>query len=192
MIDPATGLPLPAATESIDIGSVSVRFNIPLRHVTMGDVLDAIVKVADKPIEYAVEDYAVIFSLRPEASAMPSIAGRQPGSVLLTVQTFHVDTNTFVAGLESAFGIKVDGKGKGESQSRKIQSALRELLAQLNVTMDSNKAIFYNELTGTVMAKLAPEDMQIVQAAIVTLGGETTGSYAMGYVPLSAQPGMRK
>jgi beta-lactamase regulating signal transducer with metallopeptidase domain len=192
-IDPATGLPVAApATEAIDIGAVSVRFNIPLRHVTMADVLDAIVRVADKPIQYAVEDYAVIFLLRPEASAMPAMASREPGPTPLTVQTFHVDTNTFVAGLESAFGIKVDGKGKGESQSRKIQSALRELLAQLNVTMDGNKAIFYNELTGTVMARLAPEDLQIVQAAIVTLGGEPMGNYAMEYMRATPQPGFRK
>jgi hypothetical protein len=99
----------------------------------------------------------------------------------MAVRTFHVDTNTFVAGLESAFGIKVETKGKGDS--RKIQAALKELLAQLNVTMDGNKAIFYNELTGTVMARLAPEDMEIVQAAIETLGGQPMGNYAMGYQP---------
>jgi hypothetical protein len=173
-IDPTTGLPVAApATEALDIASVSVRFNIPLRHVTMADVLDAIVRVADKPIQYAIEDYAVIVSLRPEAAALPSMAGRVSGPAPLFVQMFHVDTNTFAAGLESAFGIRVETKGKGESQSRKIQSALKELLAQLSITMDGNKAIFYNELTGTVMMRLASEDLQIVQAAMVTLGGQT-------------------
>lgn len=192
-VDPATGLPIAApVTESIDISSVTVRFNIPLRHVTMADVLDAIVRVADKPIQYAVEDYAVIFSLRPEATVVPSMATQPSGPAPPVVRTFHVDTNTFVGGLESAFGIRVDTKGKGESQSRKIQAALRELLAQLNVTMEGNKAIFYNELTGTVMARLTPEDMQIVQAAIVTLGGEATGDYAMGYMPAALPPGFRK
>jgi hypothetical protein len=141
-VDPTTGLPIASPAESVDIASVSVRFNMPLRHVTMADVLDAIVRVADKPIQYAVEDYAVIFSLRAEGSVMPPMGERMAGPGPLAVRTFHVDTNTFVAGLESAFGIKVDTKGKGESQSRKIQSALKELLAQLNVTMEGNKAIF--------------------------------------------------
>ncbi len=184
-VDPATGLPIaPTVMEPIDISSVSVRFNIPLRHVTMADVLDAIVRVADKPIQYTVEEYAVIFSLRPEAAALPSMAGRPSGPAPLAVRTFHVDTNTFVGGLESAFGIKVESKGKGESQSRKIQAALRELLSQLNISMEGNKSIFYNELTGTVMVRLAPEDLDVAQAAIETLGGQLITMYGNGMATL--------
>jgi beta-lactamase regulating signal transducer with metallopeptidase domain len=190
-IDPTTGLPLP--TEAIDVASTSVKFNMPLRHVPMADVLDAIVRVADRPIQYTVEDYAVIFSLRPEANAMAAMAGRSnTGPAPLAVRTFHVDTNTFVAGLESAFGIKVETKGKGDS--RKIQSALKELLVQLNVSMDGNKAIFYNELTGTVMVRVAAEDVDVIQAAIETLGGQPTGSYAVSYGQSSVllPPGYRR
>jgi len=189
-IDPTTGLPIAVgATESIDVASTSVRFNMPLRHVTMADVLDAIVRVADRPIQYTVEDYAVIFSLRPEANAMAAMAGRpNTGPAPLAVRTFHVDTNTFVAGLESAFGIKVETKGKGDSQSRKIQSALKELLVQLNVAIEGNKAIFYNELTGTVMVRVAVDDVDVIQAAIETLGGQPTGSYAASYGPGGVPP----
>ena len=148
----------------------------------MADVLDAIVRVADHPVQYAVEDYAVIFSLRADGNFV-HWAERAVGQVPLAVRTFHVDSNTFVAGLESAFGIKVESKGKGDSQSRKIQSGLRELLAQLNVTLDGNKAIFYNELTGTVMVRVAADDVDVIQAAIETLGGQPTGTYAAGYAP---------
>lgn len=178
-IDPATGLPMPVATEPIDVNSISVRFNMPLRHVTLADVLDAIVRVADRPIQYSVEDYAVIFSLRPDANVAPPMSGRAPGPAPLAVRTFHVDTNTFAGGLESAFGIKVETKGKGESQSRKVQSALKELLAQLNISLEGNKAIFYNELTGTVMVRAAVEDIDVIQAAIETLGGQAMSDYAM-------------
>jgi hypothetical protein len=180
-IDPATGLPIAGPVESVDISSVIVKFNIPLRHVTMADVLDAIVRVADHPIQYALEDYAVIFSLRADSNFMPPRTERVTGPAPLAVRTFHVDTNTFVAGLESAFGIKLETKAKGDSQSRKIQSGLKELLAQLNVTMDGNKAIFYNELTGTVMVRVAAEDVDVIQAAIETLGGQPTGTYTVNY-----------
>jgi beta-lactamase regulating signal transducer with metallopeptidase domain len=182
-IDPATGLPVAGPMESVDISSINVKFNLPLRHVTMADVLDAIVRVADRPLQYAVEDYAVIFSLRADATFVPQRAERAVGPAPLAVRTFHVDTNTFVAGLESAFGIKVETRGKGDSQSRKIQSALKELLIQLNVAIEGNKAIFYNELTGTVMVRVAAEDVDVIQAAIETLGGQPTGSYAVGYGP---------
>jgi len=164
-----------------------------LRHVTMADVLDAIVRVADRPIQYAIEDYAVIFSLRADGNFIPPRTERAVGPAPLAVRTFHVDTNTFVGGLESAFGIKLDTK-KGESQSRKIQSGLKELLAQLNVTMDGNKAIFYNELTGTVMVRVAAEDVDVIQAAIETLGGQMIGNYTAAYMPgtVLLQPGYKR
>jgi len=76
-VDPASGLPPAALAEQLDLASVSVKFNLPLRNVTMKDVLDAIVIVADHPLEYTLEDYAVVFSAKPEAIAGgPAILGR--------------------------------------------------------------------------------------------------------------------
>jgi len=72
VVNPATGLPLAAPAEQLDLASVSVKFNLPLRNVTMKDVLDAIVIVADHPLQYTLEDYAVVFSANPEAIANPS------------------------------------------------------------------------------------------------------------------------
>jgi hypothetical protein len=59
------GSPLPAApAEQLDLGSVSVRIMLPLNDVRLLDVLDAVVKVADKPIKYTIEDYGVVISPR--------------------------------------------------------------------------------------------------------------------------------
>jgi hypothetical protein len=65
-LDPKSGLPLAAATEPFDLSSVVVKFNQPLRAVTMRELLDAIVTVADHPIEYTLEDYGVVFAAKPE------------------------------------------------------------------------------------------------------------------------------
>jgi beta-lactamase regulating signal transducer with metallopeptidase domain len=65
-VDPFTGLPVTA--EQIDVGAVVIQFNMALRNVTMKNVLDAIVTVADHPIQYAVEDFAVVFSAKPEVA----------------------------------------------------------------------------------------------------------------------------
>src|SRR5213078_1903264 len=68
-IDPNTGQPVQSPpSEPLDMNSVIVRFNLPLRNVRLKDVLDAVVKVADKPIEYSIEDYGVIFSQSPKQS----------------------------------------------------------------------------------------------------------------------------
>ena len=65
-VDPATGLPPAAAPEQYDVASVVIKFNLPLRNVTMKDLLDAIVMVADHPIGYTMEDFGVVFAAKPE------------------------------------------------------------------------------------------------------------------------------
>ncbi|MBE0543960.1 MAG: hypothetical protein IH623_21665, partial [Verrucomicrobia bacterium] len=104
--DPTTGLPLPMAPpEPVDISTVSIKINPELTDVRLADVLDAIVKVADKPIKYSLEDYAVVFSLR----------GAEPQ--MLFIRTYKVDPNTFSQGLESvnafAFGDIETSSGGG-------------------------------------------------------------------------------
>ena len=92
-IDPTTGLPISttptAGGESVDVNSVIIRINPPLTDVRLADVLDAIVQVADHPIKYSIEDYAVVFS------------AMGPQSPQLYSRTFKIDPNTFVQGLES-------------------------------------------------------------------------------------------
>ncbi len=92
-IDPATGQPIPAApAEAVDLNAISIKINPALTDVRLADVLDAITKVAEKPIKYSVEDYAVVFSLKG-ADVAP-----------LHTRIIKVDPNTFVQGLESVIG----------------------------------------------------------------------------------------
>ena len=93
-IDPATGLPVATAapTENVDVSAVSVKIDPPITDLRLADVLDAIIKVADKPIKYSVEDYAVVFSLKSQDAAP------------LFVRVIKVDPNTFLQGLESVTG----------------------------------------------------------------------------------------
>jgi Flp pilus assembly secretin CpaC len=89
-IDPNTGAPvtLPPA-EQISMNDVTVRISPALKNVRLGDVLEAITKVADKPIRYSIEEYAVIFSQKP------------PDATQLETRTFKVDPNTFMQGLQA-------------------------------------------------------------------------------------------
>jgi len=76
VVDPTTGLPMAAPAAPVDLASVMVKFNLPLRNVTMKDVLDAIVIVADHPIQYTLEDYAVVVSAKPEPAVGPAVMVR--------------------------------------------------------------------------------------------------------------------
>ncbi len=94
-IDPATGLPLQTApaAEPVDVSATAIKINPPLTDVRLADVLDAIVKVADRPIKYSVEDYAIVFSLKGAEVQQ------------LHTRVIKVDPNTFVQGLESVMGM---------------------------------------------------------------------------------------
>ncbi|MGH7953278.1 MAG: hypothetical protein ACREFE_15365, partial [Limisphaerales bacterium] len=92
VIDPATGLPVTPSGgggEPVDINSVIIKLNPQLTDVRLADVLDAIVQVADHPITYSIEDYAVVFS------------AKGPETPQLTSRHFRVDPNTFYQGLQS-------------------------------------------------------------------------------------------
>ena len=162
-IDPNTGLPIPV--KPWDVSAVTIRLTA-LRHVRLKDVLDAITKVADHPIKYTVEEYGVVLSRK--AASPDSVPAQLAPAAPLQVRTYHVDTNTFFKGLENAFGITAsDFTGKSASQS-----ALRRLLVQLGVNMDSpGKSIFYNDITGVLMVRATADDLVIVEAAIETLAG---------------------
>ncbi len=86
------GSPLPAPPqEQVDMGAIAIKINPPLNDVRLVDVLDAVVKVADRPIKYSVEDYGVVFSLRgPEPARKEEIGfafpGGRPRDLLTAVQ----------------------------------------------------------------------------------------------------------
>jgi hypothetical protein len=66
-IDPATGLPVAGPTgaaggEPVDPSAINIK--LALTDVRLADVLDAIVLVADRPIKYSVQDYAIVFSAK--------------------------------------------------------------------------------------------------------------------------------
>src|SRR5439155_12505081 len=145
----------------------------PLRNVRLKDLLDAMVKVADKPIEYSIEEYGVVFSQNPNlpgGSAPKPWAAAQGTEPQLQVRTFKVDTNTFLTGLKRAFGAGFEPEENATADQ--IRSALRDVFSRLGINMEvPGKTVFYNDLTGIVMVRATYEDLEIVKAAIETLGG---------------------
>jgi len=105
-VDPVTGLPIQSAApaETPDMAAISIRLMPALRDVSLREVLDAICKVADRPIKTSVEDYAVVFSLK----------GRDP--VPLYTRIIKVDPNTFEQGLQSVSGFDWGAIAQAQNQ----------------------------------------------------------------------------
>jgi len=66
LVDPTTGAVTPAPTpEPLNMDNVTVKISPALRAGRLIDVLEAVVKVANAPLKYTVEEYAVVISQRP-------------------------------------------------------------------------------------------------------------------------------
>jgi len=155
-IDPKTGLPIPS--EAVDLSAVTIRVMPPLVNVRLIDVLDAMMKVADRPLRYSIEDYGVVIT---EASSKAASN--------LETRTFIVTPpDIFFKGIKATFGIDVPMSG---SVSREAQQEIfQELFRHLGIDWASPKSVFYNELTGIVMVRAAPEDITVITATMQTLG----------------------
>ncbi len=174
-VDPTTGMPIaPTGPAGVDIGSYPVK--LQLRDVRLKDVLDAVTRVVEQPVRYSIEEYGVVISPGPGVAAGYGMGAgtRGPEPPPSIVRTFRVDPSTFLGGLESAFGIKVGDSKDKVAAAERVREAIREVFRQLGVSRnDPQKTdIWYNDLTGIVMVRTAPEEMEVVQAAMETLGGE--------------------
>ena len=78
----AAGLP-------VDLNGVAIRLGTKLNDLSCEEVLDIIVSIADRPIQYSVEPYAVVFTAKTKP--------RQP----LHTRFFRIDAETLVRGLDA-------------------------------------------------------------------------------------------
>jgi general secretion pathway protein D len=85
-----------ARPAAVDMSQITVKIAPAMSNLRLADVLDAITKVADQPIRYTVEDYAVVFSPKPIEQAP------------LYSKVFKVDPNTFVQGLANVISINLN------------------------------------------------------------------------------------
>ena len=128
--------------ETVALEDVRVRLAQPLSNLRLVDVLEVIVKVADKPLKYSIEDFGVVFSFR-HTETPP-----------LHTRIFKVEPGSFGAHLRALTG-KDD-----------MAEALRKFLADLNVNLAPPKNIYCNDSEGTIIVRGAPQDLEMIETAI--------------------------
>ncbi len=167
-IDPNTGLPGAAPPRGMPTDVSTVRINItqPLHDIRLADVLDAIVRTAEKPIQYAIEDYAVIFSAKATES------------VPLYTRQFKVDPNTFLAGLRKARSspsVPLPGSQPGSVPSPGVAAAIRQdvrdffTASGLDFSPATGKSVFFNERQGILIVRATLADLDTIESVMETL-----------------------
>ena len=104
--------PAPTDPDIIDPSQVKIRgLTTSLKNLTVAQLLDAITKSFDTPIQYIVEDYAVYFAHKP------------PDQLEYTTRMFKINPNTFKQGL-GVVGPEPKGRGRSGDSSRPSGAAM--------------------------------------------------------------------
>jgi hypothetical protein len=170
-VDSATGLPVAGpVAETQDPGVVTIRINPPLKKIRLMDALDAVVRVADRPIKYTIEGYAVVWALDGERiNALASGIVAAPPAPVLQTQAFKVDTNVFFSSLHQMFRVSPN-----ESGSDTAEILRGHVFPRMGVTMNSDRLVLYNPFTGVVLVRATPEEFLTIQPCMDALSGVTT------------------
>lgn len=150
-IDPVTGLPVITvpAPKAVDIiKSITVSIKPALIGAHLGDVLDAVVKGADKPIKYSVEDYGVVFS--PNDPAKPQFEMR----------AFKVDPRVFPAALRKSSGT--------ETTNVSVMAKSYFNKAGVDLTAPS-RSIAFNDRLSLLFVKATASELDTIERCVVVL-----------------------
>ena len=166
-VDPQTALPEAGAPpETVDIGAIQIRIDPPLWDISLLHTLDVIVKVAERPLKYSVEDYGVIFSFRTKE--IPPLYTR----------FFRIDPNSFYNGMQAVTAHDF-GSRRGGQQSAGRVSLLSEVtiaatlipmiqtyFRTAGVSLDPPKSVFFNDRLSLLVVRGTLQDLDIVEQAM--------------------------
>jgi len=148
--EPAIGPfgPVTNTSAPLDMSSVVIKTYSPLTDVKLGQMLEIIVKSADKAIQYSIEQYGIIFS------------ARQTNNIALYSRTFKFSSNE----LANAFG-----DFSMLSVTNRVKKALekaRDLIDRAGVDLTApGKSLFYSD-HGGLYVRATLEDLDKIESAV--------------------------
>jgi beta-lactamase regulating signal transducer with metallopeptidase domain len=191
---PPTGQPQRASPPPNQSNINDALIRLHLFNVRLVDVIDAVAKVADPPIQYSVLDYAVVF--RP----------RGPKPDQLFTRVYKVDPDTFIRGMQKVVAPSIWEPGATDSsigpgnpdpgvrlEHGQFAKLLRAYFQAAGVEFSTNavgfgmgggfgpagggtdsgfssplpgNALFYNDRTGLLLVRASMEDLDIIEKAI--------------------------
>ena len=132
-----------AAPETVDPSTINVK--LVVNDVSLHDALDAVMLVADRPIKYSVEDYAVVISPKPSGPEPPNSKcacsrwiqthllpppNRQCRTVIPSPQVTGLQTNNVPPAMAKRFfaaiGVDLNAPGRSYRLQRQVGFVIRK------------------------------------------------------------------
>jgi beta-lactamase regulating signal transducer with metallopeptidase domain len=196
-VDFVGGQAATAAGETrVNVNDAIIRLH--LVNVRLADIIDAVSKVAETPLKYSVEDYAVVFAER----------GNEPQQLFTRV--YHVDPNSLLEGLNAfarvgggtassdatietwkvpvasdltagdlgSSGLNLTNRPRATiiEQIRKFFAAAgvdfstnRVAVGAPGLSQPSGKALFFNDRTGLLLVRATMGELDIIEKAVQVL-----------------------
>jgi beta-lactamase regulating signal transducer with metallopeptidase domain len=134
------------SSQPAGIDSVIINLTVPLMNVTLGDALDAMTLVTDKPIKYSILDDMIVLSMK-DGSDIPALYSRH----------FRIDANTFIAAMQNASGIKTNN----------IPAMAKDFFKTLGVDLDvPGKSVFYGDRLGELFVRATKQDLDTIESSM--------------------------
>jgi beta-lactamase regulating signal transducer with metallopeptidase domain len=177
------GIKFIVAHDSADAGSAVITVIPSLTGIRLLDVLDVIIKVADKPLKYSIGADGVTFSLK------------YPEHEPLYTRIYHVDPNTFRRGLEaqgifltnSAVGHRTNlhpqiGPDNGRSDpatipaSDPVSEQVRQFFTSLGLDFSTNsgRKLVYNSRVGEMLVRASATDLNLLEHTLTIFNIQST------------------
>jgi hypothetical protein len=136
----------------VDLKNVIISLDPPLRDLTLAQALDAIVRTADEPIEFRIENYGVVFYSR----AQPV----ESNETTLFTRVFKVDSERLLKGLRDSYS--------GDSANASIQSLFSSALGN-GAPGGVEPNVVLNADGGALLVRATEGDLERIQALVEVL-----------------------
>jgi type II secretory pathway component GspD/PulD (secretin) len=151
--DPATSLPIGGqGAEPVDMNTIGIRLSPTLHDIRLADLLDEVVRTADRPIKYSVEDYGVVFSLK----------GRETPPLYFREIKFA--PGTLGHGVRRYLGVP-----DGDEPAENLGGLFRRFFTQVGVDISPPKTFFYKDRQGILLVYATLADLDIIERVIAAL-----------------------
>src|SRR5882724_6627045 len=162
---PTSSLPV-APAEPIDVAGAIIKIQPGLTDVRLADVLSAIVKVADKPITFSIEDYGVVFSHK-RAAPLP-----------LYTRCFRIDLQTLQTALRQELARlgqttemeNADQPLSADAKASEVFTNLRTLLLHRNIDITApGSTMFYSFREKALLVRAPMPELEVITEVIQNL-----------------------